>query len=86
MSVCVCVCVCVCMREREIRMNQEGLLNFIKCLFGIIQYMMKCFGVAVDMTHHSNIYFQWLNCAGIPEVIALWFIVDMLNMFLHVPC
>ena len=86
MSVCVCVCVCVYEREREIRMNQEGLLNFIKCLFGIIQYMMKCFGVAVDMTHHSNIYFQWLNCAGIPEVIALWFIVDMLNMFLHVPC
>lgn len=62
-------------------MNQEGLLNFIKCLFDI-QYMMKCFCVAIDMTHHSNIYFQWwLNHAGIPEVIPTWFIVDMLNMF-----
>ena len=83
---CVSVSENVCVYEREIRKNQEGLLDFIKRLFGIIQYMMKCFCVAVDMTHHSHVYFQWLNHAGIPEVIPTWFIVDMLNMFLHVPC
>lgn len=75
----------MCVYEREIRKNQEGLLDFIKCLFGIIQYMMKCFCVAIDMTHHSNIFPVVEPCwhsRGDPYMVH----IDMLNMFLHVPC